>query len=924
MTSQASLLASPDNSAKFRTNSRSSSNTNLYKSLEDIQKNLDNLDNFLTITEDILKREKFHDMELYRRERERKTSGTKSLESPTCPPPLSFKNGKIFCPGVDGATFNPANVQLNFEIVKNIINNQNNFLCYENQDMTGDEPDQSSSPEINLSDEQDIYITHHENETEGKLKSMNEFLMKSNSTISSKLEEAVMQSIEDEIKGYEREMRENYEKSETMECMILPPDSPEKSQITQLTSLSHRSTPSSGTSDKPAITNRFIQHSFRNLIHKFNERSQRMRNRLNRPLTPSSESGLSTSTPLHMKLLFGVKNDDNNDVIVVEEGTDLSGQLAGKQKRPLAQIAIESPAALEKEDPNLHNKCSIFCCCNGRVLDPQGKFYISWLFIVTLSFLYNAFVIPLRTSFPFQTPNNVDVWVSLDLCVDIVYVIDLLFIKHRKMYLFEGFQVKDRQLTRKNYMRKLQFKMDVVSLLPLDLLCFIPAVGRGAVYLRVPRLLKIQSFWEFFKLLDRVVASPHLLRVTKTLSYMVYMIHLTACTYYAVSVYKGLGTNRWVFSGKGHPYVRCFAFATKTATSIGKNPKPSEVDEYLFMTFAWLSGVFVFALLIGQIRDIISTATRSQSEYKQLVDETLEYMRRLNLPTELQRRVKQWFTFTWDQQRSLDESHILDALPANLKTDIAISVHIQTLSKVQLFSGCDEAFLRELVLKLRSVIFLPNDYVCKKGEVGKEMYIIKTGKIEVLGNNDVVLATLCTGACFGEISLLDISGSPNGNRRTADVRSKGFSNLFVLSKADLEEVIVHYEDARAALESRAKALLKENANRDRREAKLRRPSMLSVKSEEEVVINNPKVVTLQPKLLEAVIQALPSDSAAAQLLTRGSRKGKKRVGPAPTDFKIENEFNDKNKTNLTDSEKELMMRASSGKSVKCDVHREMT
>lgn len=299
-------------------------------------------------------------------------------------------------------------------------------------------------------------------------------------------------------------------------------------------------------------------------------------------------------------------------------------------------------------------------------------------------------------------------------------------------------------------------------------------------------------------------------------------------------------------------------------------------------------------------------------------------MRRLNLPSELQRRVKQWFTFTWDQQRSLDESHILDTLPANLKTDIAISVHIQTLSKVHLFSGVDEAFLRELVLKLRSVIFLPNDYVCKKGEVGKEMYIIKTGKIEVLGNNDVVLATLCTGACFGEISLLDISGSPNGNRRTADVRSKGFSNLFVLSKADLEEVIVHYEDARAALESRAKALLKENATRDRREARLRRPSMLSVKSEEEVVINNPKVINLQPKLLEAVIQALPSDSPAAQLLTRGSRKGKKRVAPAPIDFKIENEFKDKSKTNLTDSEKELMMKASSGKSVKCDVHREMT
>jgi cyclic nucleotide gated channel beta 1 len=349
------------------------------------------------------------------------------------------------------------------------------------------------------------------------------------------------------------------------------------------TSLSRKSS----VSDQPSISNRFIQKSFRNLIGKFSDRTKRMRNRLEIPPTPPSSG--TVSSPQHQKILFESKNDDDEDVVVIETQNE-DKSLVGKQTKSLA---VEGPAALTDTVTIQHSKCSIFCCCSGSVLDPQGRFYIAWLFIVTLSFLYNAFVIPLRASFPFQTPENQLSWFIADCVADFIYFIDLLFIKHRTMYLYEGFWIRDSQLTRKNYMQKLQFKMDVLSLLPLDLLYLHPALGFGAVYLRVPRFLKIQSFWEFFKLLDRIVASPHFLRVAKTLSYMLYMIHLTACLYYYVSVLKGkicvtalsifdsttfiltgLGSNRWVFSGKGNPYVRCFAFATKCATSIGKNPKP--------------------------------------------------------------------------------------------------------------------------------------------------------------------------------------------------------------------------------------------------------------------------------------------------------------------------------------------------------------
>lgn len=91
------------------------------------------------------------------------------------------------------------------------------------------------------------------------------------------------------------------------------------------------------------------------------------------------------------------------------------------------------------------------------------------------------------------------------------------------------------------------------------------------------------------------------------------------------------------------------------------------------------------------------------------------------------------------------------------------------------------------------------------------MYFIKTGSLQVVSPDGTkVFATLVAGAAFGEISILDIPGNKNGNKRTANIRSLGFSDVFQLSKDDLWEALSEYPLAKKTLLEKGKALLKKD------------------------------------------------------------------------------------------------------------------
>lgn len=101
------------------------------------------------------------------------------------------------------------------------------------------------------------------------------------------------------------------------------------------------------------------------------------------------------------------------------------------------------------------------------------------------------------------------------------------------------------------------------------------------------------------------VTIPFWFRISKSLGYLIYVIHVNSCIYYSISAWEGLKSTDWTYNGQGNAYLRCFYFATKVATSIGNTEDPTNVVENLYMLISWMMGVFIVAMLLGQVINIL-------------------------------------------------------------------------------------------------------------------------------------------------------------------------------------------------------------------------------------------------------------------------------------------------------------------------------
>uniref|UniRef100_A0A8B9HUX1 Cyclic nucleotide-binding domain-containing protein n=1 Tax=Astyanax mexicanus TaxID=7994 RepID=A0A8B9HUX1_ASTMX len=435
------------------------------------------------------------------------------------------------------------------------------------------------------------------------------------------------------------------------------------------------------------------------------------------------------------------------------------------------------------------------------IIHPYSDFRFYWDFTMLLFMVGNLIIIPVGITF-FKDETTTP-WIIFNVVSDTFFLMDLVLNFRTGIIIEESSDIiLDPKTIKKKYL-KTWFIVDFVSSIPVDYIFLIVEKGIDSEVYKTARALRIVRFTKILSLLrllrlSRLIRYIHqweeifhmtydlasaVMRIFNLIAMMLLLCHWDGCLQFLVPMLQDFPSDCWVSLNKmvNDTWSELYSFAVFKAMShmlcigYGRQAPESLSDIWLTM-LSMIVGATCYAVFIGHATALIQSLDSSRRQYQEKVRELY------SLPAS----VRKHLTHT---QNEITSSSIF-----SLFQEIVNFNCRKLVASMPLFANAEPNFVTAMLTKLRFEVFQPRDYIIREGTIGKKMYFIQHGVVNVLTKGTLGMK-LSDGSYFGEICLL------TRGRRTASVQAETYCRLYSLSVDHFNEVLEEYPMMRRAFET---------------------------------------------------------------------------------------------------------------------------
>ncbi|POM57422.1 Voltage-gated Ion Channel (VIC) Superfamily [Phytophthora palmivora] len=215
-----------------------------------------------------------------------------------------------------------------------------------------------------------------------------------------------------------------------------------------------------------------------------------------------------------------------------------------------------------------------------------------------------------------------------------------------------------------------------------------------------------------------------------------------------------------------------------------------------------LIGNILQASVFGSVAVLISSFDEDEAAYNKKIISTSERCRFLGIPDDLKKRIRGYYENLWRETKSVssDADAFINELSPALICEVKFQLYRDMLKQIPFLSAktLAPAVIEMLILHLRTVIYMQDDVLIRKGEFGDWMgFIGSKGSVGVLDpttDTRKIIRILRKGDYFGEMALLQRA------KRSTTAVALTWVQIHVLCRNDLDSVKEQYPTQTEILE----------------------------------------------------------------------------------------------------------------------------